>query len=68
MGLKRLAETLIKLPAVVAEGSEGCLTGRVLIAAMQVSPHRDLDIEPKRVAMPVRGLVLCNGSADRHHD
>jgi hypothetical protein len=67
MESKRLAETLIKLPTVVAEGSEGCLTGRSLIAAMQVLPHRDLDIEPKRAAMPVRGLILCDGLADRHH-
>jgi hypothetical protein len=29
-----------------------------LIAAMQASPHRDIDIEPKRAPMPVRQVVL----------
>jgi len=33
---------------------KGDLTGASLIAAMQASPHRDIDIEPKRAAMPVR--------------
>jgi len=33
---------------------KGDLTGASLIAAMQASPHRDIDIEPKRTAMPVR--------------
>jgi len=32
------------------------LTGEALIAAMQASPHRDIDIEPQRAAMPVRSL------------
>ncbi len=29
-------------------------TGLALIAAMQASPHRDIDIEPSRAPMPVR--------------
>jgi prevent-host-death family protein len=29
-----------------------------LIAAMQASPYRDVDIEPKRDRMPVRGIDL----------
>ena len=29
-------------------------TGEALIAAMQASPHRGIDLEPKRVPMPVR--------------
>jgi hypothetical protein len=33
-------------------------TGRALIAAMQASPHRDIDIEPVRMKMPVRGVRL----------
>jgi prevent-host-death family protein len=37
---------------------KGDLTGQVLIAAMQASPHRDIDIEPKRVPMPVREVSL----------
>jgi prevent-host-death family protein len=32
--------------------------GDALIAAMQASPYRDIDIEPKRDRMPVRGVDL----------
>jgi prevent-host-death family protein len=37
---------------------KGDLTGEVLIAAMQASPNRDIEIEPKRAPMPVGGVVL----------
>jgi prevent-host-death family protein len=37
---------------------KGDLTGASLIAAMQASPHRDIDLEPKRRAMPVREVSL----------
>ena len=37
---------------------KGDLTGKALIAAMQASPHRDIDIEPKGVCMPVRDVAL----------
>jgi hypothetical protein len=37
---------------------KGDPTGEVLIAAMQASPHRDIDIEPKRTPMPVRKVAL----------
>lgn len=37
---------------------KGDLTGAALIAAMQASPYRDIDVEPKRAAMPVRGVDL----------
>jgi prevent-host-death family protein len=37
---------------------KGDLTGEALVAAMQASPHRDIDIEPKRAPMPVRQVVL----------
>jgi prevent-host-death family protein len=37
---------------------KGDLTGKALIAAMQASPHRDIEIEPQRAAMTVRGVVL----------
>jgi prevent-host-death family protein len=30
------------------------LTGQALIAALQASPHCDIEIEPQRAAMPVR--------------
>ncbi len=37
---------------------KGELTGEALIAAMQASPHRDIDIEPTRTPMPVRSVAL----------
>jgi prevent-host-death family protein len=37
---------------------KGDLTGRALVAAMQASPHRDIDIEPRRAPMPVRDVAL----------
>ena len=33
-------------------------TGKALIAAMQASPDRDFDIEPRRLRSPVRDVVL----------
>lgn len=37
---------------------KGGLTGEALIAAMQASPHRDIEVEPKRAPMPVRQVGL----------
>jgi prevent-host-death family protein len=37
---------------------KGNLTGEALIAAMQESPHREIDIEPKRAPTPVREVAL----------
>jgi prevent-host-death family protein len=37
---------------------KGDLTGKSLIAAMQASPHRDIDLESKRTPMPVREVSL----------
>ncbi len=37
---------------------KGYLTGGALVAAMQASPHRDIDIEPRRTRMPVRDVSL----------
>ena len=37
---------------------KGDLTGQALIAAMQASPHRGVDLEPGRGRMPVRELAL----------
>ena len=37
---------------------QGERSGQALIAAMQASPYRDIDIEPKRDRMPVRGVEL----------
>ncbi len=37
---------------------KGDRTGASLIAAMQASPHRDIDIEPARAPMPARKVDL----------
>jgi prevent-host-death family protein len=37
---------------------KGDLTGESLIAAMRALPHRNVDIEPRRVPMPVREITL----------
>jgi prevent-host-death family protein len=37
---------------------KGDLTGEVLIAAMQASPDREIDLAPARGSMPVRDVVL----------
>lgn len=37
---------------------KGEQTGAALIAALQASPHRDIDIAPSRAPMPVRGVTL----------
>jgi len=37
---------------------KGDPTGELLIAAMQASPHRDIDLEPGRIPMPVRKVAL----------
>jgi len=36
----------------------GDRTGESLIAAMQASPHRDIDLEPERAPMPVREVAF----------
>jgi len=33
-------------------------TGQDLIAALQASPYRDIDIEPERYRLPMRGMSL----------
>ena len=37
---------------------KGSVTGQALISAMQASPYRDIDIEPKRGVMPIRNVSL----------
>lgn len=37
---------------------KGSATGQALIEAMQASPHRDIDIAPRRGTMPVRDVSL----------
>lgn len=37
---------------------KGNVTGKALIDAMQASPHREIDFEPRRTPMPVRDVSL----------
>ena len=37
---------------------KGERSGDALIAVMQASPYRDIDLEPRREPMPVRGVDL----------
>jgi len=37
---------------------KGDRTGEALIAALQASPYRDIDIEPRRERLPVRDVKL----------
>jgi len=37
---------------------KGARTGELLIEALQASPHRQIEIEPRRSAMPVRTVKL----------
>jgi prevent-host-death family protein len=37
---------------------KGAQTGELLIEALQASPHRQIEIEPRRCAMPVRAVKL----------
>ena len=37
---------------------KGEVTGKALIAAMQASPYRDIEIEPERRPLPVRDVSL----------
>jgi prevent-host-death family protein len=37
---------------------KGERTGQLLVDALQASPHRDIEVEPRRSAMPVRAVKL----------
>lgn len=37
---------------------KGHVTGQALIDAIQASPHREVEIEPRRAALPVRDVSL----------
>ena len=37
---------------------KGARTGQLLIDALQASPHREIEVEPRRSAMPVRTVKL----------
>lgn len=51
-------EEVVVISAELFRRMQGAPTGAALIEAMQASPSRDFDIEPRGAAMPVRGVAL----------
>ena len=51
-------EEVVVLSAEEFRRLKGDQTGEALIAAMQASPHRDVDIAPSRARLPVRDVIL----------
>jgi hypothetical protein len=37
---------------------KGARTGQLLVEALQASPHREIEVEPRRSAIPVRAVKL----------
>lgn len=51
-------DAVVVVDAAEFQRLKGDHSGQLLIDALQASPHREIDIEPSRVAMPVRDVVL----------
>jgi prevent-host-death family protein len=51
-------DAVVVVDAVEFNRLKGERTGELLIEAMQASPHRSIEIEPRRSAMPVRAIKL----------
>jgi hypothetical protein len=56
-----LIDALKSAPSARQESSQKARSGRTgsaLVAAMQASPFREIEIEPARIPMPMRDLAL----------
>jgi prevent-host-death family protein len=51
-------EEVVVISAQEFRALKGETTGAALIAAVQASPYRDIDLEPERSPMPVREIEL----------
>ncbi|MCD6674040.1 MAG: type II toxin-antitoxin system Phd/YefM family antitoxin [Burkholderiaceae bacterium] len=51
-------EAVVVVDAEEFERLKGERTGQLLIDALQVSPHREIELEPRRSVMPVRAVRL----------
>jgi prevent-host-death family protein len=51
-------EEVVVIDAAEFRRLEDDRTGEDLILALQASPHRDLNVEPKRARLPVRDVIL----------
>ena len=51
-------DEVVVITADAFRGLQRQTTGDALIAAMQASPHREVEIEPERAPMPVREVEV----------
>lgn len=51
-------EAVVVVDADAFRRMQGEPSGQQLVDALKASPHRDLDLQPSRGAMPVRGVKL----------
>ena len=51
-------DAVVVIDAAEFQRLQGQRTGQLLIDALQESPHRDVDIAPRRSPMPVRAVKL----------
>jgi putative addiction module CopG family antidote len=58
------ADKAVQEAVCLLEEQEGCgaasnsMMGSALVAAMQASPYKDIDLEPKRPHLPVHDITL----------
>ena len=51
-------DAVVVVDAAEFQRMQGWRTGQMLIDALQASPHRDIELAPRRAAMPVRVVKL----------
>ena len=51
-------DAVVVVDATEFQRLQGRRTGQLLVDALQASPHRDLELSPRRGAMPVRAVKL----------
>ena len=51
-------DSVVVVDAVEFHRLKGARTGQLLIDALQASPHREVELAPRRSAMPVRAVKL----------
>ena len=51
-------DAVVVVDAAEFQRLQGRRTGQLLIDALQASPHRDVEVNPRRAPMPVRAVKL----------
>ena len=51
-------DAVVVIDAAEFQRLQGQRTGQLLVDALQASPHRDVEVAPRRSAMPVRAVKL----------